>query len=581
MGLYFPILIEPKEPEPFAYDRELVVVLSDWSFLSPETMLGKLKKSGGYFNLQRRTLVEFFSDVSKDGFKATLDERSMWAKMRMDPTDFADVTGVAYTYLVNGMSPDANWTGLFTPGEKVRLRFINSCAMTIMTVRIPGLKMNVVQVDGQNVVPVEADEFRIAPAETYDMIVEPEDRAYTIFSENLGRSGYARATLAPRAGMSAPVPEMRSRPIRTMADMGMEMSAMGGMKSMDMGAKASEVNHTMADGSVMAGAMKPGMPDMGRSQGMEGSGMKMGDMTGPTQEVGGMAIPGVRVLVPDGSHYMPPGMEMPAMKTRGMQGMDMRGAPMPDKSKMPAMPGMTTTSSPPMQMNEMKMEGMVPALPPGTLDTRVYMHGPDGHGVGSAGLPMSVRNRMGEPGIGLENTDTKVLVYTDLKRLEATEDMRVPTREVELHITGNMERYMWGFDGKKYSEAGPVRFESGERVRFILVNDTMMEHPIHLHGMWMELENGAIGHLPRKHTVLVKPAERLPVLITADAPGRWAMHCHLLLHMEMGMFRVVEVSEKGASINVPNETSGDPRDIRDNIITNRLAAMKFYGDKNV
>lgn len=456
MGHYFPILIEPKEPEPFAYDRELVVLLSDWSFLSPATMMAKLKKSGGYFNLQRRTLGEFFSDVSKNGFKATLDERSMWAKMRMDPTDFADVTGVAYTYLVNGMSPDANWTGLFTPGEKVRLRFINSCAMTIMTVRIPGLKMKVVQVDGQNVVPVEADEFRIAPAETYDMIVEPEDRAYTIFSENLGRSGYARATLAPKLGMSAPVPEMRPRPIRTMADMGMEMSAMGGMKSMDMGAKASEVSHTMPDGSVMAGAMKPGVPDMGRSQGMEGSGMKMGDMTGPTNEVGGMAIPGVRVLAPDGSHYMPPGMEMPAMKTRGMKGMDMRGAPMPDKSKMPAMPGMTTTSNPPMAMDGMKMDGMVPALPPGTLDTRVYMHGPDGHGVGSAGLPMSVRNRMGEPGIGLEETGTKVLVYTDLKRLEPTEDMRVPTREVELHITGNMERYMWGFDGKKYSEAGAL-----------------------------------------------------------------------------------------------------------------------------
>ena len=361
-----------------------------------------------------------------------MGERLEWAKMRMDPTDFADVTGYTYTYLVNGLSPQANWTGLFSPGERVRLRFIAAGAMTYFDVRIPGLKMTVVQADGQNVQPVEVDEFRIAPGETYDVIVRPEDQAYTLFAETMDRSGFARGTLAPRAGMSAAIPPQRPRPLRTMADMGMDMEEMGGM-----------------DHGAMSGTGHGAMPAMDHG----------------------------------------------------------------------AMPG----------------QGAMPV-----------MHGPDTHGPGNAAVPMQVRNRLDDPGGGFDE-GSRVLVYTDLKSVAPQPDRRAPGREIELHLTGNMERYMWSFDGKKYSEAKvPIALREGERARLVFVNDTMMEHPIHLHGMWMELENGAGAHQPRKHTVSVKPAERLTVAVTVDARGPWALHCHLLLHMEMGMFRVVEVSAAGA-----------------------------------
>jgi CopA family copper-resistance protein len=358
--------------------------------------------------------------------------------MRMDPTDIADVTSDTYTYLMNGQPSGANWTALFHPGERVRLRFIDAGAMTYFDVRLPGLKLTVVQVDGQNVQPVVVDEFRIAPGQTYDVIVEPVgEQAYTIFAETMDRGGYVRGTLAPRQGMNAALPKRRVRPIRSMADMGMAMTGMAGMAG---GASAPE--HAMAG--------------------------------------------------------------MVAMSTPAD----------PHKSEIP---------------------GSVPVP-----------HGPDTHGVGNSVVPMSTRSRLGEPGNGLENNGRRVLLYTDLQSLAPQPDQREPGRVIEMHLTGNMERYMWSFDGKKYSEAKtPIPFHYGERLRLTLVNDTMMEHPIHLHGMWMELENGTGQYRPRLHTVNVKPAERLSVAITADAPGRWAMHCHLLLHMEMGMFRVVEVSETG------------------------------------
>ena len=442
LGVYFPLVIDPIEREPFTYDRDYVVMLSDWSFLSPGTIIGKLKKQAGYFNYQKRTSGDFVRDVKHNGVGATIKERASWAKMRMDPTDFADVTGSTYTYLLNGLPPSGNWTGLFTPGEKIRLRFIDAGAMTYFDVRIPGLTMTVVQADGQNVQPVEVDELRIGPGETYDVIIEPDDRAYTLFAETQDRSGFTRGTLAPRLGMSADLPRRRRRPLRTMADMGMEMSGMEGMTS----------------------------------ESPKGGGMKNVDTPSA-------AMPG-----------------MPGMDNRPMGG--------------PGLPGS-------------------PAVP----------HGPDGHGAGNSVVPMTTRSRVDEPGGGLEGTGSRALAYADLKSLVLFADRREPTREVELHITGNMERYIWSFDGKKYSEATtPIPFTFGERLRLVLVNDTMMEHPIHLHGMWMVLENGAGDYQPRKHTVTVKPAERLTVVITADAPGRWAMHCHLLLHMEMGMFRVVEVS---------------------------------------
>ncbi|MGE3537334.1 MAG: copper resistance system multicopper oxidase [Candidatus Tectimicrobiota bacterium] len=471
LGLYFPLILDPVEPELFHYDRDYVVLLSDWSFESPETIIHKLKKQSGYYNFQRRTLADFFRDTQNNGWSATVKDRLSWSKMRMDPTDFADVTGYTYTYLLNGLTPEANWTGVFQPGEKVRLRCIAAGAMTYFDVRIPGLPMTVVQVDGQNVQPVEIDEFRIGPGETYDLIVQPDDRAYTLFAEALDRSGYTRGTLAPRLGMSAAVPPRRPRPLRSMADMGMDMAGMEGMD--------------------MPGTAKPGMDIAGHQMhGMDAVEAARARVVARRDAMQGHAMPSMEK----------PGADMPGMAQGGWQG--------------PSLPG-------------------GPPVP----------HSPDTHGPGNAAIPMETRSRLDDPGSGFEGTNARVLVYADLKSVAPQPDQRAPGREVELHITGNMERYMWSFNGKKYSEDPvPIPFHYGERLRLILVNDTMMEHPIHLHGMWMELENGAGAHQPRKHTVSVKPAERLTVAITADAPGPWALHCHLLLHMELGMFRVVEVS---------------------------------------
>lgn len=428
IGLYFPLIIDPIRPEPYQYDRDYVVMLSDWSFEQPGTIIANLKKQSGYYNFQKRTMADFLRDVRRTGWGATVRERLNWARSRMDPTDFADVTGYTYTYLLNGLPAESDWSGLFRPGERVRLRFIDAGSMTYFDVRIPGLTMTVVQADGQNVQPVEVDEFRIAPGETLDVIVSPEDRAYTIFAETLDRSGYARGTLAPREGMRAPTPQRRKRPLRTMADMGMDMSEMKEMKGME-----------------------------------------------------GMA-------------------PMAVMDRRSLKG--------------PSLPG-----SPPVK------------------------HGPDTHGPGNSMTPVTVRSRLDEPGPGFEESTGRVLVYTDLKSITPHKDRREPGRQIELHLTGNMDRYTWSFDGKKYSEAKtPIPFRYGERLRMVLVNDTMMEHPIHLHGVFMELENGAGEYQPLKHTINVKPAERLSVAITADTPGSWALHCHLLLHMELGMFRVVEIS---------------------------------------
>ncbi|MDR4461911.1 MAG: copper resistance system multicopper oxidase [Nitrospirales bacterium] len=454
-GVYGPLIIDPIESEPFHYDRDFVVVLSDWTFESPESVFANLKKQSDYYNFQKRTAPEFFSDVSRMGLGPALQNYLMWDRMRMDPTDFADVTGYTYTYLMNGLAPVQNWTGLFQLGERIRLRFIAATAMTFYDVRLPGLTMTVVQADGQNVQPMVVDEFRIGPAETYDVIVQPtEDRAYTIFAETMDRSGYARGTLAPRTGMTAPLPDRRPRPLRTMAAMGMHM-----------------------DGMNMADMKHPDHHDETLSNHM--------GMDGHQQH-----------------------------ETENIH--DMHG-----------MSGITVKAS---QHSEI----------PGNVPVR---HAPGHHGSGNQTVAEYSRQRLAEPGIGLANTGTRVLVYTDLKSLEPYPDQREPEREIELHLTGHMTRYMWSFDGKKYSEAKePIRFRYGERLRLTFVNDTMMEHPLHLHGMWMHLENGAGAFLPRKHTVIVKPAERVSVAITADAPGRWAFHCHLLFHMEAGMFRVVEVT---------------------------------------
>ncbi|QBX37869.1 copper resistance system multicopper oxidase [Brevundimonas sp. S30B] len=455
MGHYGPIIIDPAGADPVAYDREHVLVLSDWSFMHPHEILEKLKKSPGYFNRQRTTLSGLIN--GEDGM--SLEERRMWGAMRMDPRDIADVNGTTYTYLVNGHGPQENWTGLFRPGERVRLRIINASAMSIFNVRIPGLAMTVVNADGENVRPVEIDEFQISVAETYDVIVRPtEDRAYTIVSESVDRSGMGRATLAPRLGMTAEVPPLRRVPTLSMRDMGMGGMDHSGMAGMDHSGMAGMDHSAMGAASApAAGGMDHGAMGHGAAQ----TGTATGSMAGM-------------------SHNMRDPNNAPPNMAVGV-GVDMI-APMP-------------------------------------------------------------ANRLGDRPLGLADEPHRVLVYTDLVSLSPNKDQRPPSRALEIHLTGNMERFMWGFDGRKFSEiVEPIRFERDERVRVTLVNDTMMAHPIHLHGHFFELVTGGpAGHQPLKHTVNVAPGGKVTFDLTADAPGDWAFHCHMLMHMHAGMFNVVTV----------------------------------------
>ena len=451
-GLFAPIIIDPKVPDPIAFDREHVVMLSDYSFTAPGLLLKKLKQEGGVFNYQRQTVGGLLK-----GKDQTFRERLAWARMLMDPTDISDVTGAVLTYLVNGHGPGDNWTGLFNPGERVRLRFINAGAQTIFNVRIPGLKLTIVAADGQLVRPVEVDEFQIANAETYDVIVQPtEDRAFTIAAEAVDRSGMARATLAPRAGMVAPVPPLRPRPIDRMKDMGMDMAGMShgaAAPQADASAHAGHAGHEAAQAVDPASSAKPGMA---------------------------------------------------ALPTRGTDVME-------------DMPGMSMSMLDPLNAPQVKLGPGVQMISP---------------------LP---QDRTGEPGQGLDSVGHRVLVYRDLVALEPNPDPRPPQRTLEIHLTGNMERFMWGFDGRKFSETtSPYLFRTGERVRVTLVNDTMMSHPIHLHGHFFELAHGPEGHHPRKHTVNVVPGGKVSWDFTADA-GDWAFHCHMFMHMAVGMFQVFSV----------------------------------------
>ncbi|WP_118857554.1 copper resistance system multicopper oxidase [Sphingomonas mesophila] len=406
LGHYGPMIIDSAGPDPIDFDREHVVVLSDWTFLHPHRLFTRLKQEGGFFNRDKRTVA------NKGADPLSAEDARMFAAMRMDPTDISDVTGAAYTYLVNGHGPSENWTGLFRAGERVRLRVINAAAQTIFNLRIPGLKLLVVATDGIPVRPVEVDELQIGNAETYDLIVVPEDRAYTLVAESIDRSGVGIATLAPRAGMRAEVPALRKRPTLAMKDMGMmDHSAHGG-------ASAAPMDHDMRDKSKVD--------------------FKVG--------------PGVDMI-----------------------------APMP-------------------------------------ID------------------------RTGEPGLGLDDVGHKVMTYKDLASLTRNSDRRPPTRCIDIHLTGNMERFMWSMDGEKLSEnPEPYRFARNERVRLKMINDTMMTHPMHLHGHFFEIVNGHGDHQPLKHTVRVLPGSYVEIDFTADAPGDWAFHCHMLYHMHAGMMRVVTV----------------------------------------
>lgn len=455
MGHYGPIVIDPAGDDPIQSDREHVIVLSDHSQLHPHAIFRKLKLQGGYFNHQKQTLAGLLK-----GKDQPLKERMMWGGMRMDPTDVSDVTGSTYTFLVNGHGPMDNWTALFRPGERVRLRFVNASAMTTFNVRIPGLKLTVVQADGLNVRPVTVDEFQIAVAETYDVIVQPtDDRAYTLVGESVDRSGMARATLAPRAGMAAEIPPLRPRPLATMKDMGM-----GGM------------DHGQTGTTPAAGDCPPEHAAMGHCT--------------PAQPAVDHAAMG---------HAMPAGGAEMAGMDHGAGGM------------------------------KHSMRDM--SLAPTVKDTPTVQ----------SISPMPV-DRTGEPGQGLEDVGHKVLVYRDLMALGRNPDVRAPDRAMEIHLTGNMERYMWAFDGEKLSEVKePIPFLKDERVRVTLVNDTMMGHPIHLHGHFFELVTGHGEYAPRKHTVQVQPGGKVTFDVTTDAVGDWAFHCHLLYHMHAGMMQVVTV----------------------------------------
>ena len=464
-GLYGAMVIEAAEPEPFAYDRDYVVLLTDWTDLDPAALFRRLKEMSDHDNYYKRTVGDFVHDVREHGWTPTLADRRMWGAMRMTPTDLSDVNAHTYTYLMNGTTSLGNWTALFRSGEKVRLRFINGSAMTYFDVRIPGLKMTVVAADGQYVHPVTVDEFRIAVAETFDVIVSPSGQdAFTIFAQDMGRTGSVSGTLAVREGLRAPVPPLDRRPILTLDDMGH-----GGMAG----------GHDMA--SMRRAPAAPGA--MAGMSGMEGGGHDhMGSM--PQQPA------------PGGDAHA--GHDMAAMR-----GMDHGGG----MQQHPA----SETGNPLVDMQT-----------------------------------MSPAPKLADPGIGLRDNGREVLTYAAMRSLFEDPDGRDPGRTVELHLTGHMEKFAWSFDGLKFSDAAPLALNYGERMRIVLVNDTMMTHPIHLHGMWSDLEDEQGAFHLRKHTIDMPPGTRRSYRVRADALGRWAYHCHLLYHMEAGMFREVTVREGGA-----------------------------------
>lgn len=448
-GMYGALIVEPRNGDPLRAERDHVVLLTDWTDLEPGRVFAKLKSQGDYYNYHQPTVMDFFHDAANIGLRAAMAKRGMWQEMRMSPTDLADLSAETLTYLVNGTTPAGNWTGLFKPGEKVRLRFINGAGNSFYDVRIPGLKMTVVQSDGQPVEAVTVDEFRFGPGETYDVIVEPKDDAYTLFAQAMDRSGYARGTLAVREGLEAPVPAVDPVQWLTMGDM------MGDMGGMDHGSMAG-----MAPSAMNHGAMTP--------PAMDHSAMGHGSMNHAGHDMAAMnplAVPSARVRHAT-SEY---------------------GA---------------------------------------SVDMRVD----------------TPRTNLDDPGVGLRGNGRKVLTLDQLSTIGGPMDSRGPSRELELHLTGNMERYTWSLDGLAFGSSTPVHFKHGERVRVILHNDTMMTHPMHMHGMWSELEAPGGGFQVRRHTIPVQPAQRISYLVTADAPGRWAWHCHLMFHMHAGMFREVVVA---------------------------------------
>ena len=442
-GMYGSIIIVPKAGEKINTDQDMVVQLSDWTDEMPMSVFAHLKQQSGFYNYNQPTARDFFNDMSRYGMGQAISMRKMWNEMRMSPTDLADVSATTFTFLMNGQTPNDNWTGVFKPGETIRLRFINGSSNTFFDVRIPGLKLTVVSADGQDVEPVSVDEFRFGPGETYDVIVKPTDDAHSIFAQSMDRTGYTRGTLAIKQGLAAHVPTVDEPEWLAMKDMMGEMSQ-GGMSGMDHSGDMSGMQ--MGPSSMDHSAMS-----MDHSQ----HNMNRNPLAVPSQSVNHAS-----------SEYGP------------------------------------------------------------SVDARVDMP----------------RTNLDDPGIGLRNNGRRVLTLADLRTVGGPLDPRLPEREVELHLTGNMERYTWSFDGLEFGKSTPVHFRHGERVRVILQNDTMMTHPMHMHGVWSELENDKGEFVARRHTIPVQPAQRISFLINADALGRWAWHCHLLFHMDAGMFREVVIS---------------------------------------
>ncbi|WP_041393948.1 copper resistance system multicopper oxidase [Photobacterium profundum] len=437
-GMYGSIIIEPKEKDPFEYERDHVVILSDWTDENPMSVFNKLKMQGDYYNYNQPTVFGTLDQISRSGIAATYASKKMWNEMRMSPSDLADLSSETLTYLMNGNTPNGNWTGLFRKGERIRLRFINGASNTFYDVRIPGVKLTVVQCDGLNLEPVIVDEFRFGPGETYDVIIEPTEDANTIFAQAMDRTGFACGTLATSYGLKAAVPHLDAPQKLSMVDM------MGDMTGMD---------HSKMDMSAMEG-MDHSKMDMTVMEGMDHS------MTDIIQNKASQHVRHAR------TEYGP------------------------------------------------------------SVDMRVN----------------TPRTNLDDPGVGLRSNGRRVLTLADLKTFGGMIEHRPPERELELHLTGNMERYTWSFDGVEFGQSTPIHLRYGERVRIILQNDTMMTHPMHLHGMWSELETPNGELLVRRHTIPVQPAQRISFLVTADALGAWAWHCHLLFHMDAGMFRKVVIS---------------------------------------
>ncbi|AWB56561.1 copper resistance system multicopper oxidase [Colwellia sp. Arc7-D] len=453
-GMYGALIIEPREQDIISADNEYVIQLSDWTDENPMDVFRKLKVQGDTYNFNQPTVPEFFDDVASSSVANALQRREMWNKMRMNPTDLADLSASTMTFLMNGSTPMANWRGLFKNGEKLRLRFINGSSNSFFDVRIPELKLTVVQADGQNIEPVTVDEFRFGPGETYDVIVEPKNDAYTIFAQSMDRSGYAKGTLSVDPSLDAPVPALDPVEWLTMTDM------MGNMAS---------------------GGEHGSMPGMAGMSDMSGNAMDKG-----TMKQGGMAMDHSAMSMDHSMHNM----------------------------------GGNPLAVPSNKVRHAKTEYGA------SVDMRVDMP----------------RTNLDDPGIGLRNNGRRVLTLADLRSLDGIADHQEPEAEIELHLTGNMERYSWSFDGLEFGKSTPVHMKHNQRLRVILQNDTMMTHPMHLHGMWSDLENDQGEVMVRRHTIPVQPAQRISFLTTPHDVGRWAWHCHLLFHMDAGMFREVVVS---------------------------------------